>query len=115
MREGGATGYLLLAGAIVTEVLATSLLPRTDGFRVLLPSLVVVAGYATSFLLLAQVVKTAPVGFAYAIWSALGTLLVVAIGATFLGESVTVWQGVGVSLVIAGVVLIHLGGPSSAA
>ncbi|MGY1616168.1 DMT family transporter [Geodermatophilus sp. SYSU D00691] len=114
MREGGATGYLLLSGAIAAEVLATSLLPRTDGFTVLLPSIVVVAGYATSFLLLAQVVRTVPVGLAYAIWSAVGTLLVFAIGATFLGQAVTVWQGVGAGLVVAGVVLIHLGGPSAA-
>ena len=104
----------MLAGAIATEVLATSLLPRTAGFTVLWPSLVVVAGYATSFLLLAQVVKTVPVGLAYAIWSAVGTLLVLAIGATLLGQSVTLWQGVGVGLVVAGVVLIHLGGSSPA-
>jgi small multidrug resistance pump len=110
VTEGTAPGYLLLAGAIAAEVLATSLLPRTAGFTVLRPSLVVVAGYVASFLLLAQVVKTVPIGLAYAIWSAAGTLLVVTIGATFLGQSVTVWQGVGVGLVVAGVVLIHLGG-----
>ena len=110
MKEGVAPAYLLLAGAIATEVLATSLLRRTAGFTVLRPSLVVVAGYAASTLLLAQVVKTVPIGLAYAIWSAVGTVLVVAIGATFLGQAVTVWQGVGVGLVVAGVVLIHLGG-----
>jgi small multidrug resistance pump len=104
----------MLAGAIAAEVLATSLLRRTAGFTVLWPSVVVVAGYVTSFLLLAQVVKTVPVGLAYAIWSAVGTLLVLAIGATFLGQSVTAWQGVGAGLVVAGVVLIHLGGPTTA-
>jgi small multidrug resistance pump len=108
------SGYLLLAGAIAAEVLATSLLRRTAGFTVLWPSVVVVAGYVVSFLLLAQVVKTVPVGLAYAIWSAVGTLLVMAIGATFLGQSVTVWQGIGAGLVVAGVVLIHLGGPTTA-
>jgi len=104
----------MLAGAIAAEGLATSLLRRTAGFTVLWPSVAVVVGYVTSFLLLAQVVKTVPVGLAYAIWSAVGTLLVLAIGATFLGQSVTVWQGVGAGLVVAGVVLIHLGGPTTA-
>jgi small multidrug resistance pump len=110
MSDGTTSGYLMLVGAIVAEVTATSLLPRTAGFTVPLPTVAVVAAYAASFVLLAQVVKTVPIGIAYAIWSALGTLLVVAIGATFLKQPVTGWQGVGVGLVIAGVVLIHLGG-----
>jgi small multidrug resistance pump len=103
-------GYLLLAGAIAAEVAATSLLPRTNGFTVLMPSVLVIAGYAVSFVLLAHVVKTLPVGVAHAIGSAVGTLTVVAIGAVFLGQSITGWQGLGVALVVAGVVLLNLGG-----
>jgi small multidrug resistance pump len=102
--------YLLLTCAIAAEVLATSLLPRTAGFTQLWPTVVVLTGYGVSFVLLAQVVKTVPVGIAYAIWSAIGTLTVVAIGAMFLGQPITVWQALGVALVIAGVVLINLGG-----
>jgi len=102
--------YLLLACAIVSEVAATSLLPRAAGFTVLLPSLVVVAGYVLSFLLLARVVETVPVPVAYAIWSAAGTAAVAAIGATFLGQSLSGWQVAGLALVVAGVVLLQLGG-----
>jgi small multidrug resistance pump len=91
-------------------VAATSLLPRTNGLTVPLPSVLVVVGYAVSFVLLAQVVKTLPVGVAYAIWSAVGTLVVVAIGAVFLGQPITGWQGLGMALVVGGVVLLNLGG-----
>jgi small multidrug resistance pump len=105
--------YLLLACAIASEVTATSLLPRTAGFTVLLPSLAVLAGYALSFVLLAQVVRTVPVAVAYAIWSAAGTAAVAAIGVTFLGQSLTGWQVSGLVLVVAGVVLLQLGGSSS--
>jgi small multidrug resistance pump len=105
--------YFLLACAIAVEVLATSLLTRTDGFTVLLPSAVVVVGYALSFVLLAYVVKTVPVGIAYAIWSGVGTLAVVGIGATFLHQPITLWQSLGVVLVVGGVVLINLGGPAT--
>ena len=42
------------------------------------------------------------------------TLAVVAIGAVFLGQSVSVWQGLGIALVIAGVVLLHVGGTNRA-
>jgi small multidrug resistance pump len=102
--------YLLLACAIAGEVAATSLLPRTAGFSVLVPSLAVLAGYGVSFLLLAQVVQTVPVAVAYAIWSAAGTAAVAAIGAVFLGQSLSGWQVAGLALVVAGVVLLQLGG-----
>lgn len=104
--------YLLLAAAIAAEVAATSLLPRTEGFTRPGVSVVVVAGYVLSFLLLAQVVKTMPVGIAYALWSAVGTLAVVSIGAVFLGQQVTAWQVGGIVLVVAGVVLLNVGGPT---
>jgi small multidrug resistance pump len=105
--------YLLLACAIAIEVAATSLLPRTAGFSVLVPSLAVLAGYALSFLLLAQVVKTVPVAVAYAVWSAAGTAAVAAIGAVFLGQSLSGWQLAGLALVVAGVVLLQLGGSTT--
>ena len=102
--------YLLLACAIASEVAATSLLPRTAGFTVLLPSVAVTVGYVLSLLLLAQVVRTVPVGVAYAIWSAAGTAAVAAIGAAFLGQPLSGWQGAGLALVVAGLVLLQLGG-----
>lgn len=102
--------HLLLVVAILAEVLATSALPRTAGFTVLLPSLVVVAGYGLSAYLLSVVVKSMPVGIAYAIWAGLGTLTVLAVGATVLGQPTSVWQVGGVLLIIAGVVLVNLGG-----
>lgn len=102
--------YVLLAVAIVAEVIATSVLPRTNGFTLVLPSVLVVAGYGVAALLLAQVVKSMPVGVAYAIWAGVGTLTVVVIGATFLGQPVSLWQAAGITLVVVGVVLINLGG-----
>lgn len=104
--------YLLLACAIASEVVATSLLPRTAGFTVPLPSVAVLAGYAFSFVLLSQVVKTLPVAVAYAIWSAAGTAAVAAIGAVFLGQALSGWQVAGLALVVVGVVLLQLGGSS---
>jgi small multidrug resistance pump len=50
------------------------------------------------------------VGIAYAIWSGVGTLAVVAIGAVFLGQALSTWQLAGIVLVVGGVVLLNLGG-----
>jgi small multidrug resistance pump len=48
------------------------------------------------------------VGTAYAIWSALGTALIAAIGIVFLGESATLSRISGLVLVIVGVVILNL-------
>jgi small multidrug resistance pump len=102
--------YVLLVFAILAEVAATSLLPRTAGFTQLWPTVAVLTSYALSFLLLAQVVKTLPIGIAYAIWAGLGTLAVLAIGVFVLHQSLSALQVGGVLLVIVGVVLINLAG-----
>ncbi|GAB3365643.1 DMT family transporter [Modestobacter lapidis] len=102
--------YLLLACAIAAEVVATSLLPRTHGFTAPGPAAVVLVGYGLSAFLLAQVVRTLPVGVAYAIWSGMGTVAVVGIGAAFLNQPLTTGQVAGVALVVCGVVLLNLSG-----
>jgi small multidrug resistance pump len=102
--------YVFLLGAIAAEVVATSLMKSTQGFTRLWPTVMVLAGYAISFVLLAQAVKGVQVSVAYALWSALGTAAIVAIGAAFLGEPITVVKVAGISLIIAGVVTLNVGG-----
>ncbi|MFE9201755.1 DMT family transporter [Micromonospora sp. NPDC007230] len=102
--------YLFLLAAITAEVIGTSLLKATDGFTRLWPTLGLAVGYVSSFGLLALAVKEIPVGVAYAIWSGLGTAAIMAIGATFLGEPLSVAKVAGAGLVIAGVVVLNLDG-----
>jgi small multidrug resistance pump len=102
--------YVYLFGAIAAEVLATSLMKSTEGFTRLWPTVWCMAGYAVSLAALSQAVKGVEVGVAYALWSALGTAAIVAIGAAFLGEPITVVKVAGISLIIAGVVTLSLGG-----
>ncbi len=104
--------YVTLAGAIAAEVLATTALKYTDGFHRLWPSAVTVVGYLVSFALLAQTLRSMEVGTVYAIWSAAGTAAIAAIGIVFLGEAATAAKVVGIALVIAGVVVLNLGGAS---
>ena len=104
--------YVFLMAAIATEILATSLMKSTEGFTRLWPTVVCLAGYAFSLIALSQAVKGVPVGVAYALWSALGTAAIVAIGAAFLGEPITLIKVAGISLIIAGVVTLNLGGAS---
>lgn len=103
-------GYLTLAGAITAEILATTSMKYSEGFSRLWPSLATVVGYVVAFALLAQTLKTVSMGTAYAIWAGAGTAVIAAIGMLFLGEAATAAKVAGVLLVIAGVILLNLGG-----
>lgn len=103
-------GYGLLAAAIAAEVAGTTAMKYSEGFTRLWPSLATVAGYLLAFTLLAQTLKTMQVGTAYAIWAGVGTAAVAVIGMLFLGETTSPAKLAGIALVIAGVVLLNLGG-----
>jgi small multidrug resistance pump len=102
--------YLTLACAILAEVLATTSMKYSDGFTRLWPTLGTAAGYLVAFVLLAQTLKSMSVGTAYAIWSGAGTAAIAVIGMVFIGEAVNAARITGILLVVAGVVVLNLGG-----
>ena len=100
--------YLYLAIAIIAEVIATSTMKASEQFTRLVPTTVVVIGYACAFYFLSLVLKTIPVGIVYAVWSGLGIVLVAAVAAVVYRQ-VPDWPcAVGMALIIAGVVVIHV-------
>lgn len=109
------SAYGLLAGAIACEIVATLSLKAADGFSRLLPSVIVVIGYASAFALLGFALQRGlNVGVGYAIWSALGTTVVAILGVLFFKESLSLPAIAGIALIVVGVVLIELGSSSTA-
>jgi small multidrug resistance pump len=102
--------WVLLAVAIASEIVATTSLKQSEGFTKPLWSAVVVVGYAISFFLMSQVLKSIPVSVAYAVWSGAGTAVVAAIGMVFLGEPVSLLKVGGIAMIVAGVVALNAGG-----
>jgi small multidrug resistance pump len=101
-------GYLYLAIAIAAEVVATTSMKAIDGFNKPLPLLLVVGGYAIAFWMLTLVVRTIPVGIAYAIWAGLGIVLV-SVAALFLYQQKLDLPAVlGMGLIVSGVLVIQL-------
>ncbi|USD38500.1 MULTISPECIES: multidrug efflux SMR transporter [Ferrimonas] len=100
--------YLCLLVAIIAEVSATSLLPRTQGFTQPLPTLLCLCGYLVAFALLAQVVRVMPVGIAYAIWCGAGIVLVAGVGWWRLKQPLDAAAMLGMGLIVAGTLIIHL-------
>ena len=68
--------YLILLLAIICEVVATSALKQTEQFTRLVPTLITLAGYVGAFYFLSMVLRSIPLGIAYAIWSGAGIVLV---------------------------------------
>lgn len=100
--------WIFLAVAIISEVIATSFLKSAEGFTRFWPSLMVVVGYLLAFYLLSLTLKTIPVGVAYAIWSGVGIVLIALSGWLFLGQSLDTPAVIGLTLIVAGVIVINV-------
>jgi small multidrug resistance pump len=104
------SGWLLLAGAILTEVAATISLKLSDGFTKAVPTAFVIVGYLVSFYLLARVLSAGmSLGVVYAVWSAIGVALIVVADVIWFSERVTTIQVGGLFLVVLGVIALELG------
>ena len=101
--------YLYLGLAIVAEVIGTSALKASDGFTRLGPSVLTAVAYAVAFYCLSLTLRTIPVGVAYAIWSAVGIVLISAVAWVWFGQSLDAPAVVGMALIVAGVLVINLG------
>lgn len=100
--------YFILLLAILFETFATSYLKQSEQFTKLLPSVLTVVGYAAAFYCLSIVLRTIPVGIAYAIWSGVGIVLIALIG-LFVFKQHLDWPAIiGLFLIIAGVVVINV-------
>ncbi|MFN3495753.1 MAG: DMT family transporter [Hydrogenophaga sp.] len=100
--------WMLLGLAIVAEVIGTSALKASEGFTRWWPSLLVVLGYAVAFYCLSLVLKSIPVGVAYAIWSGLGIVLITMVAFLLYGQRIDLAGLIGMGLIVAGVVVLNV-------
>ena len=100
--------WMILGLAIVAEVIGTTALKASDNFTRLAPSLIVVVGYGVAFYCLSLVLKSVPVGIAYAVWSGLGIVLITAVAWLLYGQRIDLVGLVGMGLIIAGVVVLNV-------
>ena len=105
--------YLVLA--IVGEVVGTACLKASDGFTKWGYGAGAFLGYAVAFYFLAIVLRSIPVGVAYAVWSGLGVALITAIGWVIFDQRLDAWAWLGIGLIVAGVVVLNVLSESSGA
>lgn len=100
--------YVPLGIAIVCEVIATTALKSSEGFSRLVPSTIVVIGYAVAFYCLSLTLKSIPTGIAYAIWSGVGIVLISLVGWLVHKQALDLPAMLGIGLIMAGVLVINV-------
>ncbi len=105
--------YIWLFFAILAETLGTTALQASQQFTRLWPAVAVVVFYGLSFYCMSFALKAMPVGIVYAIWSGLGIVLIAAIGFVLFGQKLDLAALLGLTMIIAGILIIHLFSSSS--
>ena len=100
--------YIALVLAVVAETIGTAALQASQQFTRLTPSVLSFVGYAIAFYLLSFTLKTMPVGIVYAIWSGLGIVFIAIIGLVAFGQRLDTPAVLGMAMILAGILVIHL-------
>ena len=98
--------YLVVAGLF--EVGWAIGLKYTEGFTRLWPSLWTGAAMAASLFLLAQALRTLPVGTGYAVWTGIGTVGAAILGMILFNEPATAVRIGCIALIVAGIIGLKL-------
>jgi len=96
--------WIILSVAGVFEIVWAAGLKFTEGFTRLWPSLGTVVAMAISMALLAQALKTIPVGTGYAVWTGISAAGTAIVGMILFDESRNVIRIICIGLIIAGIV-----------
>lgn len=100
--------WVYLVIAILAEVAATSALKATEGFTRPQALLLVVVGYSLAFFCLSLTLRTIPLSVAYAVWSGVGLVLLALVGRFTYGQQLDTPAILGISLILAGVIILNL-------
>ena len=99
--------YITLIIAIFFEVAGTMLIPVTQNFTKIFPTVALSIFYLCAIYLLTFVVAKLPIAIVYASWSGLGVFTIAILGYIFFNQSLS-WQAIsGLFLIVIGVVLVN--------
>ena len=99
--------YTFLLIAIFCEVAGTMLLPVSQNFTKIIPTLCLTVFYLVSFYLMTFVMNKLPIAIVYATWSGLGVFTIAILGYFFF-KQVLAWQAIArLFLIVIGVILVN--------
>lgn len=100
--------WLLLLAACVFEITWAIAMKYSDGFTRVLPTVITLVATVMSFVLMAQAVRTLPVGTGYTVLNGVGVAGTVLLGIWLLDESPHPMRLLCVALILAGVIGLRL-------
>lgn len=99
--------YAILLVAIFCEVAGTMLLPVSNNFTKIVPTICLALFYLTSFYLMTFVMDKIPIAIVYATWSGLGVFTIAILGYFFFKQTLA-WQAIaGLFFIVIGVILVN--------
>lgn len=101
-------GWIYLILAILLEIFGTTMMKLSNGMTSLWPTIGMFTGYILCFASLSIALKTIEMSIAYAIWCALGIVLIAVIGMVFFQEHFSLAKLTGILLIVAGVITLKL-------
>ena len=100
--------WIFLYAAIGFEVFGTITLKLSNGMQKPWVFVLSLGLYSISFVLLSQSIKNIPIGIAYAIWSGVGTFMIVAVGLVWFNEILTPMRALFMAMIITGAVGLNM-------
>lgn len=100
----------LLFLAIITEVCGTTSVKLAHGFTRLAPSVLIFVFYGISLAASSVALKKIEISLAYAMWSGLGTVLIVSIGVMVFKEPLSAMKTFYIAVIMAGVAGLNMSG-----
>ena len=93
--------YLFIAG--VLEITWAVTMKMSNGFTLLLPSIITGIGYIASAVFLSIALKQLPLGTAYAMWTGMGIVGTTLLGIILFRDKLTIPQVICVILIVVGI------------
>ena len=100
--------WLFLVGAIIFEIMGTTMMKLSEGLTKFLPSTAIFLFYGCSFLLMPLSLKRIELSTAYAIWSGVGTTLTSIIGFAYFGDTINPVKIAAIVFVVIGCVMLQV-------
>ena len=101
------SGYLFLAMAIVTGIVANGYLKTTEGFTKLNPTIFCIISIVVCIFCISKAMTVIPVGFTYATYGALTITAVTLFGVFKYNQTPNIFGIFGLALIIFGVILLN--------
>jgi len=100
--------YLILFTAIAFEVLGTMLLPASENFTRIFPSIVLLISYGISFYLLSFLSQKLSLAIIYASWAGMGVFSIALLSYIFYNQTLNWPSIIGLFLIVVGVTIVNV-------